>query len=480
MKTIARSSLLSFFFMISINAISAQEISLKHFKTTHYTLNIEIDYSEELVLGNCQITIENISNEEIYTIPLLLYKLFSVSSIHDTLNNKLFYSQEVVPFIDWTANKVNYIKVALPGPLKPKQQYTLVLDYAGPLLGNTEAARYVHDHISKTFTIIRPDCYAYPMVGVPVDREMMARGFKPTFNYTIKITVPKGMIVANPGKLDSLHHTEHSTIYTFSNIITAFRMDVCIADYSILEYRDLNLKVYYFPDDSSGANYIADNYINATNYYARLYGRISEPDQFTIIEVPSEYGSQSDVNGILLQKKNFNPDYNSLGLYHELSHQWDPPENGRLNVRWNEGLADFHQYFLQQELDGKEDALKDGFENARRRFKHSMQDHPEYLDIPFSEYGIRGDTNLSYLKGMMFFTVLYHYVGEDLFFNAMKSYYQKYFIQGASLEDFVAHLELHGDSGIKLLIKEWIFDTQSNEYITEGLLPEDIIKLYKK
>ena len=51
MKTIARSSLLSFFFMISINAISAQEISLKHFKTTHYTLNIEIDYSEELVLG---------------------------------------------------------------------------------------------------------------------------------------------------------------------------------------------------------------------------------------------------------------------------------------------------------------------------------------------------------------------------------------------------------------------------------------------
>ena len=102
------------------------------------------------------------------------------------------------------------------------------------------------------------------------------------------------------------------------------------------------------------------------------------------------------------------------------------------------------------------------------------------MEIPFSEYGLMGITDLSYLKGMMFFTLLYHYIGEELFFNMMRSYYQKYFIQGATLEDFVTHLQLNVDPGIRLFIKEWVFDTQSNHYIVEGLLPEDIIKVYKK
>ena len=454
--------------------------NFNHLITTHYALDIEIDYSEKVVLGNCMMTIENISDEEILTIPLLLYKLFNILSVKDTLDNRLAHSQEVVALIDWPEFKVNYIEVTLPEPLLPEQGYTLAIDYAGPLQGNTEAARYLHDRISKDFTIIRSDCNAYPEIGIPVDSVMMARGIRPTFNYTINVTVPKGMTASNPGKLDSILHTEYKTTYRFSNIITAWRMDICIADYSILEYSDLNLRIHYFPDDTAGANNIAEHYENAVNCYTRLYGKISEPAHFTIIEVPTEYGSQSDVNGTLLQAKNFEPNSDFLGLYHELSHQWDPVETGSLNVRWSEGLADFHQYYLQRELDGKKDALKAGFENARYWFKHALQNNPEYKEIPFSEHGVHGVTDLSYLKGMMFFTVFYHYVGEELFFQMMRSYYQTYFVQGASLEDFVSHLESYTDPGAKQLITDWIYDTRSNEYIIGDLSPEDIVALYRK
>jgi len=480
MKTPGRISALAIILVITATISYAGETDVKHLITTNYALDIEIDYSQELVYGHCLMTIENSSDEEIETVPLLLYKLFNVLSVKDTLDNRLSYNQEVVPIVDWPAFKVNFIEVTLPESLQPEQGYTLAIDYAGPLLGNTEAARYLHDHISKAFTIIRSDCDAYPEIGVPVDSIMMARGFRPTFNYTINVTVPKGMIASNLGKLDSLVHTEYKTIYTYSNIKTAFRMDVCVADYSILEYSDLNLRIHYFPDDSAGAKNIAEHYENAINYYTRLYGKISGPDHFGIMEVPSEYGSQSDVSGMLLQAKNFGPESNFLGLYHELSHQWDPVEKGTLNVRWSEGLADFHQYYLQRELDGKTDALKGGFENARYWFKHALQNNPEYLEIPFAEHGVQGVTDLSYLKGMMFFTVLCYYMGEDLFFQMMRSYYQTYFIRGASLEDFVSHLELYADPGAEKLIQDWIYNTRSNEYITGDLSPEDIVALYKK
>ena len=103
---------------------------------------------------------------------------------------------------------------------------------------------------------------------------LMARGFRPTFNYTINVTVPRGMIASNLGKLDSVVHTEFNTVYSFSNVKTAFRMDICVADYSILEYCDLNLRIHYFTDDSAGAKNIAVHYENAINYYTRLYGKI--------------------------------------------------------------------------------------------------------------------------------------------------------------------------------------------------------------
>jgi hypothetical protein len=384
-----------------------------------------------------------------------------------------------VPFIGWPENRMKSIEVALPGPVKPGQKCTMILDYAGPLSGNLEAARYVHDHISREFTILRLDCYAYPILGVPNDQKMMAKGFTPTFSYNINVTVPTAMVVSVPGKLDSKQNRGSKSIYSYSNVKLTFRMDICIADYSILEDRDLNLKIFYFPVDSSGASSIADHYIGATNYYTSLYGRISEPEHFTIIEVPSEYGSQSDVSGVLLQQINFEPNSNVLGLYHELSHQWDPTELGGLHVRWSEGLADFHQYFLQQELDGKEDAVEAGFENARGRFISSMKDHPEYMEVPFSEYGLQGLSDLSYLKGMMFNTILYGYLGEDQFFNMMRAYYQKYYIQGASLEDYVAHIELFSDRGAGQLIKEWIYSAKSNRYILEGISPENMVARYK-
>ncbi len=479
MKTLVQRLLLAFIWVGSFQGLLAQEIQIKHYKTTNYALDVEIDYARALVLGRCQMTIENNSDEAMRTIPLLLYKHFNVSAINDSLHNPLSFSQEVLPFIDWPELIVNHMLVSLPEPLFPKQKYTMDIEYAGKLVGNTEAQRYVHDHIDKAFTIIREDCYAYPLVGVPNDREMMAAGFSPTFDYKIQVTVPRGMKVVNAGQLDSLRHTKDQSVYSFSNIKTAWRMDVCIADYSLFEDNDINLKVFFFPEDSAGAERIVDQYRAAINFYTGLYGQISAPDHFTIIEVPSEYGGQSDVSGGLIQSLNFAADSDLTGFYHELSHQWDPVEKGGLHMRWEEGLAEFHQYYLLQELGGKKDALLEGFESARRRFIRSGQNNPENVAIPFAEYGIRGDTQLSYVKGMMFFTVIYQYMGEEGFFEMMKAYYQKYYIPGVSLEEFVAHLKVYGGPGMEQIIEDWIYDIRSNECITEGLLAEEIAALYK-
>lgn len=63
------------------------------------------------------------------------------------------------------------------------------------------------------------------------------------------------------------------------------------------------------------------------------------------------------------------------------------------------------------------------------------------MDIPMIDHGNKGITDLSYLKGMIFFNLLYELVGEKEFFNIIKTFYREYEGKGATTDDFANHLK---------------------------------------
>jgi hypothetical protein len=463
------------------NTIFSQEVTIKstNLKVIKYIIDANIDFSTEKLLVHCKLTIKNSSDPSENKLPVLLYRLLKVKNVTDLKGRPLSFDQKVTSFVDWPQLQVNYIEIQLPQYLIKNAETTVIIDYDGYILGYSEIMKYVEDRIDKKFTILRDDCFAIPKIGIPSYDFNRVLGMVPSFDYELNITVPDEYVVANIGELVKITQKDSQLTYHYKNKKLAWRIDIIIAQYHVFENRNENLKVYYFPEDSIGANKVFQVVQKIKEFYSSVYGKIKYDVGFTIIEVPSIYGSQADGTGLIFQAKNFDKASDMRGLYHEMSHLWDPPELGDDQPRLNEGLATFHEFLLREKLENKESMLLSAFARYLNETRETFQENSDYAYIPLSEYGKKRITQLSYTKGMLFFTVFYYLVGEEEFFRILHSFHRKYIHQGASLNDFADHIKHSSKFNMTKCIQEWIFDTKSSKYILDQLSLDTIVNIYK-
>lgn len=373
-------------------------------KTTRYELDVKVDYKAEKIFGCCRLTLHNPSDEAISEIPLLLFRLLKVKAITDEQGAAIPYQQNVLSFEDWEQLQVNYVEVRLPNPLESNQCKTIVIHYEGFLFGYAKDGwGYVKDHIDKEFTFMRMDGYGYPIVGYHSDKVNRRSGLQ-NYDYTLSVTVPEDLVVANGGKLAGKSTIDGQTTYTYKNLKPAWRLDMPIAPYGIVEDKHNNLKIFHFPKDKDNASMILKAMNTVLQLFTNWFGPADDFQGFAIIEVPEGYGSQADVTSILQTADAFQKRDNLTALYHEISHIWNARANDPLPARFeSEGLAMFLQYLVQERLDNKPDALIKGYERLSDRFRQQCKLNPKCKDVPIIEYGNEGLTDLSYTKGMLFF-----------------------------------------------------------------------------
>ena len=448
-------------------------------ETARYDLEVRVDYDAEKIFGRCRLTVHNPTGNPISTVPLLLYRLLEVTAINDGQGAAIPYRQKVLSFEDWEQIQANFVEATLPEPVAPGQSQTLDIAYQGYLFGySDEGWMYVKDHIDREFTFMRMDGFGYPIVGYPSFQVNRKAGLG-SFDYTLSVTVPDGLVVANGGKLTGRSTIDGQTTYTYTNLKPAWRMDMPVAPYGIVEDSQNNLKIFHLPQDKDNAGMIMEAMKKSLQLYTNWFGPADDFQGFTIIEIPEGYGSQTDVTSILQTADAFQKRENLTALYHEISHIWNVRPNDPLPPRFeSEGLAMFLQYLVQERLDNKPDALIKGYERLADRFRQQCERNPWCKDIPMIAYGREDSTDLSYTKGMLFFYLLYRIMGEKDFLDAAGSFYQKYKHTGASAEQFLAHMKQRTEKNLDRLYQEWIYGTESSQLILEGVPAEDLIERY--
>lgn len=451
-----------------------------HLETAHYDLEVAVDYETSKISGLCRLTVLNPTDHPLPHIPLLLYRLLRVTDITDDSGTPIPFRQNVMSFEDWEQIQVNYVEVRLPEPVAPSQSKTISIAYEGYLFGySDEGWMYVKDHVDKDFTIMRQDGFGYPVVGYPHFQVNRKAGLG-SFDYTLSVTVPEGLVVANGGKLTGRSTIEGLTTYTYTNLKPAWRMDMPIASYGILEDEQTSLKIFHFPEDKDNAGMILEAMKRSLQLFNNWFGPADDFQGFTLIEVPEGYGSQTDVSSILQTADAFQKQENITALYHEISHIWNVKSTDPLPARFeSEGLAMLLQYLVQERLDNNPAALSNGYERLSKRFRQQCERNPRCKDVPIIDYGREDLTDLSYTKGMLFFTILYYLMGEEDFLDAVGSFYQKYKRSGATAEEFLAHMKQRAEQDLQKLYQEWIYGTESSRLILEKTPFEDIMQRYK-
>jgi hypothetical protein len=313
---------------------------------------------------------------------------------------------------------LNFIEVPQPSPLAAGAKGTIALRYEGYLGGDQGAGMlYVPDKVDKDFTIIRMDGLAYPIVGVPSDAVNRAAGLQ-TYDYRINVSVPDSYQAANGGRSLGKVSRNGQTTFSFRNIKPAWRMDVAIARYRVLEDPSNRLTVFHFPQDAAGGASVVKAMKDSMALYPGWFGALTGGQRLTIIEIPEGYGSQADVTTILLTRDVFNDRTKLTNLYHEISHLWFvktlDPAPSRLE---SEGLAMFLQYLVQEKLEARADAVA--------------------------------------------------------------AYYQKYHETGATLADFLNITQKSLGKNLTAFYRDWIYGASSSKLLAASVPFDDIVKKYR-
>jgi aminopeptidase N len=423
---------------------------------TRYELDLDVDYPEQLLRGTARIVLTNPSEVPVRDVSLLLYRLLQVRDVRDDEGHDLPFTQRVVAFEDFDKLQVNQVLVTLPRPLAPAARTALRIRYEGHLLGYSETGMlYVKDRIDPDFTIVRPDAFAYPEPGYPsqVLRRSAARW---SFTYSARVRVPKGLVVANGGRLDGTDEAGDRTTFRYTSLKPSWRMDFAIAKYGELSAGPV--RVLYLPDDAAGATAAAEAAGKALELFARWFGPRPQSTPLTVIEIPEGWGSQTDVTTIIQTAAAFRDPKQHRQLFHELSHLWNPPDTDLPSPRWNEGLASFLEYLAVQELTG-EPVVDARADRLVARLREQLPAHPEWREVALVDYGRKGLTDLSYSVGALFFDLVHRLAGVEAFHRIIGRYVADYGARGGTTKDLVDMIRRTSPVDLSQLIHDWIETT---------------------
>ncbi|MEZ5358029.1 MAG: M1 family aminopeptidase [Candidatus Zixiibacteriota bacterium] len=444
--------------------------------TKHIDLTITVDYDNERLHGICQMTFLNPTDKPAIRIPLLLYRLLSVKTITDAAGHPIPFTQQIMRYDDFDIQQENFILIDLPQPLVPQDSITISVEYEGALLGRSEVYGYVYDHIDPAFTIIRNDCSAFPWVGFPSWAKNRALIFQ-RYTYRASINVPDSLVVANGGDLVAKSALDNGRIeYIYKSRRPSWRMDFAVAPYQrITRGQDA---VFCFPEDTLNANKILDAMANAKKLYTDWFGPLPHDDGLTVIEIPDDNGSQTDVTTIIQTAAAFKDEHSMYEFYHELSHKWNVSIIDIPHCRWEEGLACFLQDLVTEKLEHRP-ALDSTISRTMARLKSSFESKPANR-VPMIDYGKQQITGYSYLVGRVFFYLLYETVGHDDFVKAYGSFFQQYAESETTTEEFYRYFNAQTKTDVGRLFEEWMYGTEYIDLIVNETPTADILARYKR
>jgi hypothetical protein len=463
-------ALLTLVLMLPVSGLMAQWEPLR------YEMEMEIRYEENELAAGCLLTVRNTSGQSLETLPLRLYKLLEVRQVRGQNGQSLPFAQELTPIEGVPPWLVNAIRITLPDAIKPGEQTSVHISYAGTLEGYPEIMGYVIDRIDESFTIIREDAMAYPGVGEPSLESLMGV-IHHAYDYRVTLKVPEHLVVANGGNLVEKMTANGKTAYTYENIKPAWRMDFAVASYQVMESD--GFRIFYFPSDGEGAETVMHSAKSALEQYTAWFGPLQGMEKFSLIQIPEGYGSQADVTSILQTADAFRPEQSAkTALYHELSHLWHPRENETSACRWNEGHATFMQYLAAETIDGGVGLVQRASSSSAARFARDCEPGSDCAGIPLVEYGAERMTDHSYTKGMVLFHVLYELIGEEAFLELFRENYRRHAGSGQTTEDLVALILEIPHPAMPRFVQEWFYGLESNDYLYAGKSVDEIVEIY--
>ncbi|MBI3169834.1 MAG: M1 family metallopeptidase [Chloroflexi bacterium] len=342
------------------------------------------------------------------------------------------------------------------------ESFTVVVEYQGiPDPMESKALPFptgwiVYDN--GIFVLSEPDGSAsfYPVNDHPLDKA----------NYTITVTVPKPYEVAANGVLEETKDNGDTTTYSFTvrDPMASYLTTININDFDMetMESEDgLPIRNYYaasLPDD---VNKPFARQGEMIDYFSGLFGEYPF-EVYGSLVMDTEFGAALENQTMSI----FGIDMIDLEdiegteavVAHELTHQWfgDSVSVGDWSSIWlNEGFATYGEA-LWVEYDHGSEGLNDWVDGVYNEVKAYSDFYPP-PGSPAPNDLFNGGV---YLRGGLTLHALRLEVGDDVFFEILRTYYDRYKFDNAVTDDFIAVAEEVSGQNLGNFFEAWLYDEQ--------------------
>ncbi len=420
----------------------------------HYTLNITLaDLDSKSIRGIADIQAYTLK-DSVHTVRLLLEPPLIIDSV--------WIDEERVRFL---RGKGNHVTVFLPAMADRESTILMTLFYHGRPPKDPQWGGFYFTHTT-----------AFNMgVGMTVVPHPFGRAWYPCRdNFTDKatydyfITIPDTMTAACPGTLQQIipngdgTHTFH---WNLSSPIPTYLSSLAVSRYTIINdslegQKGLVPAQYFVRPENVGKASVTFSHVGQ---YLKIFEDLFGPyawEKIGYAEVPFPHGAMEHATCISIPEYVVDSTHDHDGLLaHEFAHSWFGNLvtcNNAGDMWLNEGWATYCEALYLEFSEGREEYDRYISNNHARVLQLAhIADHGYYALAGIPEEITYGMT--VYKKGADVIHTLRNYLGDKVFFDALKQYFRTYAFGNISTEEFEHFLTRVTHRNLQDFFNAWIY-----------------------
>jgi aminopeptidase N len=421
----------------------------------HYTLDLTADIENNTLSGT--VTMDATAEEDLRTFNLD-FAGFEVSEV--AVNGHA---------VDWDRQGSELIVVPLT-PV-PAGEFSVSVTYSGTPQPQRSTAIPIevgwNNYGTGAYVASEPDGAEnwYPVNDHPLDKA----------TYTIRITVAQPYVVAANGLLeDTIDNGDGTTTYVWESSypIASYLVTVGIDDY-VMQTQEgpdgLPIRNFFPPEIADQAEIDFVKTPDMIAFYSEAFGPYPF-EAYGVVVADVDLGFALETQTLTLFARSWVTDFGDIeeAVAHELAHQWfgDSVSLASWPDIWlNEGFATYASWLWFEHSRGA--AYLD---RVVEQTYASIAGAPPMAVIAPGKAPAGDLFNAGvYYRGALVLHALREQVGDDTFFEILRTYYERFAYGNASIEDFTALAEEISGEDLGAFFEGWLLDDVMPDIPSMGL-----------
>ncbi len=298
-----------------------------------------------------------------------------------------------------------------------------------------------------------------------------ARDWLPTVDHpsdkakvVFAVTAPEHYKIVSNGKLDTITNPKNGyrqTVWRENVPISTKVIVIGAADFEVGNDTDFNgvpVNVWVFNENKDKG---LENYrfgTKALEYYSGLIGPYPY-EKLAHVQSKTRYGGMENASCIFYNENSATSDRSQESLFaHEVAHQWfgnSATEQNWHHIWLSEGFATYLTHVYNQHFYGEQVFRQGLYDDRERVIRFSQRYMAPIIDSLVTDYSKLINTN-SYQKASWFLHMLRHQLGDDAFFEGLRTYYTLYRDSTALTADFRHCMENTSGQDLKAFFDQWL------------------------